>query len=80
MKRKKILPMTRSDLETLPTERLLARLKHLHNCEESLALSDQDVDNYAASDFIEFKESSNWITEYNNLKEIPAKREHIPKD
>jgi hypothetical protein len=80
MKRRKMLPMSRSDLEKLPTKQLLARLKRLHQCEQSLALSDQDIENYAASDFIEFKESSSWITEYNNLKEILAKREHIPKD
>ena len=80
MKRQKISPMTRRDLEKLPTKRLLARLKRLHQCQESLALSDEDCDNYVASDFIEFKESPNWIMEYNNLKEILAGREHIPKD
>ena len=72
--------MKLSDLDALPTKRLLARLKRLHQCEESLALSDKDINNYAASDLIEFKESSNWNTEYNNLKEILSQREHIQKD
>ena len=72
--------MSRSDLEALSTNRLLARLKRLLLCEESLELSDQNVENYQESDFIEFKDSPKWIKEYNNLKEILAQREHIPKD
>ena len=71
--------MSEARLEILTTKRLLARLRQLHHCEQSLALSDRDAGDYAASDFIEFKESSNWITEYNKMKEILARREHIPK-
>ena len=63
MKRKKIFPMKRNNLEALPTKRLLARLKLLHQCEDSLALSDQVANNYKASNFIEFKDSLEWIAE-----------------
>ncbi len=70
--------MSQSDLEALPTQRLLARLKRLHQCEESLALSDREISKYKSSDFIEFKESPEWIAEYNSLKNILSQREHIP--
>lgn len=80
MKRRTLLRMSRSDLEALSTNRLLARLKRLHQCEESLDLSDQNVENYKESDFIEFKDSPKWKKEYNDLKEILAQREHIPRD
>ncbi len=77
MKRRKISPMTRSELEALPTKRLLARLKQLHQCEESLTLSDREISEYKSSNFIEFKDSPEWIAEYNCLKDILSQREHI---
>ena len=80
MKRRKMLPTVKSELESLPTKRLLARLKRLQQCEESLELSDRDKGNYKASNFIEFKKSENRIAEYNNLKIILAEREHIQKN
>ncbi len=70
--------MKRNDLEALPTKRLLARLKQLQHCEESLALSDREIIEYQPSEFIEFKESPEWITEYKTLKEILGQRKHIP--
>ena len=77
MKRRRISPMTKEKMETLPTKRLLARLKRLHQCEKSLSLSDRETNEYIFSGFIEFKESPEWIAEYNTLKEILSKREHI---
>ena len=79
MKRKKIFPMTLSELESLSTKQLLARLKRLHQCEESLLLSDREAHDYGASDSIEFKDSPEWVSEYTHLKELLAQREHIPK-
>ena len=70
--------MSKSDLEKLPTKRLLARLKQLHRCEESLTLSDQNIEEYEPSGRIEFKDSPEWIAEYKYLKEILTQREHIP--
>jgi hypothetical protein len=78
MKRRKISPMAKSDLETLPTKRLVARLKRLNQCEESLAMSDREISEYEPSGFIEFKDGSEWIAEYNCLKDILSQREHIP--
>ena len=69
--------MTEKEMEVLPTKRLLARLKKLHQCEQSLALSDQESNEFNASEFIEFKESPEWIAEYNSLKKILSGREHI---
>lgn len=78
-KRKKIKPMTKEQLERLPTKRLLARLNRLHRCEDSFALSDYELDELMPAGFIQFKESPEWISEYNCLKEILAGREHVPR-
>lgn len=79
MKRKKILPMTVVDLEALSTRQLIGRLQCLHRCEESLALSDRDAETYASSGAIEFKDSPEWVAEFKKLKEVLARREHVPK-
>ena len=71
--------MSRSQLESLPTKRLLARLNRLPQVEESFALSDRELSEYKPSGFIEFKDSPEWIAEYNCLKELLAEREHIPR-
>lgn len=81
MKRKKIFPIPVEELETYPTKRLLARLKSLHQCEESFELSDRDESERSLnSDLIEFKQTDEWKTEYNKLKEILKNREHITKN
>ena len=79
MKRKKIFPMTRREMEALSTKQLLARLKRLHQCEESFALSDREAQNDGSSGAIEFKGSSEWVVEYDRVKGVLAQREHIPK-
>jgi hypothetical protein len=79
MKRKKIFPARLSDLEALSTKQLLARLTILHQCEESLALSDRAAESFEASGAIEFKDSPEWVTEFKKLKEVLARREHVPK-
>ena len=71
--------MNPNDLEALPTKQLLARLTRLHRCEESLALSDRAGESYEASSAIEFKDTREWILEFEKLKEVLARREHIPK-
>ena len=71
--------MTRSELEALSTKQLLARLKRLLQCEESLALSDRAAQDYEASGAIEFKDSPEWVAAYHGVKEVLAQREHIPK-
>jgi hypothetical protein len=76
MKRKRIFPIPLTELEALPTGQLLARLKRLHECEESLALSDRDVAD--ASGCIEFKQSPEWIAACLDVKRVLTRREHVP--
>lgn len=72
--------MSQEELETYPTKRLLARLKSLHQCEQSFELSDRDESERNLNiGIIEFKESVEWQTEYDKLKEILETRKHIPK-
>lgn len=80
MKRRKIFPIEKEQLETFSTKRLLARLKILHQCENSFELSDRDeFERNANPEQIEFKEDEKWQSEYDKLKEILKNREHIPK-
>jgi hypothetical protein len=77
MKRKPIFPIPPIELEALPTKRLLALLRRLHECEESLALSDKDVAD--DSGCIEFKQSPEWVSAFRDVKQVLASREHVPK-
>ena len=78
MKRRKIFPIAKEQLETYPTKRLLARLKSLHQCEISFELSDKDEsERLSKVDHIKFKESSEWQREFEKVKEILSRREHI---
>ena len=77
MRRRHIFPKSLTELEALSTKQLLGRLKQLHQCEESLALSDRDVaDN---SGRIEFKQSPEWISAFRDVKQVLSRREHVPK-
>ena len=78
MKRKPLYPIPRSELEAFSTRQLIARLKWLHQCEESLALSDKDVPD--DSGIIEFKQSEGWILAYRVVKHVLNHREYVPKD
>ena len=77
MKPVKIFPMSEKQLEALPTKQLLARLRRLHQCEESLALSDRESSNPYGC--IEFKQSVEWTAAYKQVRQILARREHVPK-
>jgi hypothetical protein len=74
MKRKSIFPMSDAELEALSTKQLLARLRRLHQCEESLTLSDRE---HNAG--IEFKQSAEWIAAHEQLRQVLSRREHVPK-
>ena len=65
------------ELEALSTKQLLARLTRLHQCEESLALSERE--NSAGSGCIEFKQSAQWIAAYEQVNQVLSRREHVPK-
>ena len=71
--------MTLSELEALPTRQLLARLKRLQQCEETLALSDRGTVEQKAFHTIEFKDSREWIAAYDQSRTLLAQREHVPK-
>lgn len=71
--------MSFEELEKLPTKRILARFKRLHICEESFELSDRDGVYENPDNLIEFKDSLEWQNEYQKMKEILAKREHIER-
>jgi hypothetical protein len=77
MKRRKIYPLSLTEIEALSTKQLLARLKRLHECEESLALSDRQAASGDGS--IEFKQSPEWDSEYQNVKTTLAHREHVKR-
>ena len=77
MKRKRIFPVTVAELEALPTRQLLARLRRLRECEESLAFSDRDEAHPSGS--IEFKQSPQWVTAYRDLKQVLSRREHVSR-
>ena len=80
MKRRKIFPIEKEQLESYSTKKLLARLKSLHQCENSFELSDREESECNSSvGQIEFKEDEEWQIEYEKLKEILKNREHIPK-
>lgn len=77
MKRRPLSVIELEKLDSLPTPRLLARLKRLHQCEESFEQSDRTPDNFTSTGSIEFKNSAEWKAEYDYLKRLLAEREHI---
>src|SRR5215475_12548313 len=78
MRRKPIPPMSLEELEKLSTKQLLARLRQLHQCEESALLSDRD-DASNASGAILFKDTPEWKLACEQVKGALSLREHVPK-
>jgi hypothetical protein len=78
MRRKTIPPMSLEELENLSARQLLARLRHLHECEDSALLSDRD-DTSNTSGTILFKDTPEWKFAYERLKGVLSLREHVPK-
>lgn len=73
-----VRPMSRLELEALPTGALLARLKRLRWCEEGREdsdLSDDQVE--SAAGLILFKRDPAWSGAYEELKSVLADREHV---
>ena len=77
MRRRPVFPKSLAELDALSTKQLLGRLKQLHQCEESLALSDRDV--VDDSGRIEFKQSPEWVSAFRDVKQVLSRREHIPR-
>jgi hypothetical protein len=62
--------MSLAELKALSTKRLLARLRQLHRCEESLLLSDRADERDCSVEM--FKDSPEWKFAYKQLKELLA--------
>lgn len=77
MRRRAIFPKSLAELEALSTKQLLGRLKQLHQCEESLVLSDRDVADDSGR--IEFKQSREWVSAFRDVKQVLSRREHVPR-
>ena len=77
MRREAIALMSLEELERLSTKRLLTRLERLRQCEDSARLS--DAGEAARSSGMLFKDSPEWTTAYQQLKNVLARREHVPK-
>ena len=78
MKRRAIYLMSKEELLSLPTKGLLARLKKLLQCEASVEMSDQNAKSSTSADQIQFKNTSQWETAYEEVKAELAKRDHVP--
>src|SRR5688572_24140272 len=71
-------PISREQLEALPTGTLLTRLKRLRWCEESADWSDlSEAEIESVSNLILFKTDPAWRDAYADLKEVLATREHV---
>ncbi len=71
-------PVSRAELEALPTGALLARLKPLRWCEEDREQTDLSDDEIASvSHLILFKADPAWRSAVSDLKAVLAAREHI---
>jgi hypothetical protein len=77
MRRRAIKPFTSAELEAWPTHRLLARLRTLHRCEESFALSDRNAGETVPDGVILFKQSKAWQTAYTGQGDSGAPRTHF---
>ncbi|WP_413665607.1 hypothetical protein ACG1BZ_10605 [Microbulbifer sp. CNSA002] len=67
------------ELEQLSTERLLAYLRKLHQCEDSVDASDFCESEAHMPGVVFFKESDQWRNQYKLVKEILSARPHIDK-
>ncbi|WP_226649562.1 hypothetical protein ACJJID_11535 [Microbulbifer sp. CnH-101-G] len=74
---KPVKPLNQRELEALSTKRLLAYLRRLQRCEESIELSDWQEDKVSPLGGIVFKSSDEWKTQYNLVKAVLAKRPNI---
>lgn len=75
-------PIDVETLKSMHTGTLLRRLKALRSMQERFEDSDwteEDRDAVAAAGLIAFKNTDIWKAEWTVVKELLAKREHIPR-
>ena len=70
-------PLSPDKLESLTTKRLLAYLRSLQQCEESIEASDWSEDEVTSVSGIIFKTSDEWKLQYNLVKAVLAERPNI---
>lgn len=63
----------------MTTRALLGRLQRLRECEDSPACSDLSPEEISASTGILFKSDPQWSLAYDEVKQILATREHVPR-
>jgi hypothetical protein len=75
--------ISKEDLKNLHTGTLMKRRKYLLACEESFQLSDRfgydDEPVPEKTGYIEFKDTTEWIRAYSELKEVLSTRENWSK-
>jgi hypothetical protein len=76
---KRSLPILDLELvSSMQTKALLGRLARLQQCEASASLSDATPQELAGSTGIHFKDTPEWRTAHEELKQVLATREHVP--
>jgi MYXO-CTERM domain-containing protein len=78
-RKRRLQPLSRAELEAMPTKQLLAQLQRLRVCEENIAASDfQKIDTDDTTEIL-FKDDPRWRTQVDEVKRILSTREHVPK-
>lgn len=77
MKPRSIKPLNLDELEKLTTERLLAYLRKLQQCEDSLECSDWSEDELVKTSGIVLKNSEQWRQQHELIKTVLSDRSNI---
>jgi hypothetical protein len=78
VKRRAVPVISKEELSTWPTKRLLGRLNALRRLEESLDQSDIEPNELTDDEDIQFKSDHRWADAYKTLKSLLDNREHVP--
>jgi len=71
-----VAPLTRLELQKLPTHRILAYLNKLHACENSLEESDLEPHEVTVEGIV-FKDGKEWQAQYALVKSVLATRPNV---
>jgi hypothetical protein len=76
-----VRPYSTTELESMPTRRLLGHLTRLRTCEESQDQSDGPPfgADYRPEELVYFKDDPRWTEQCSEVKRILAGREHVPR-
>lgn len=72
-----VKPIHLTELEKLPTPRILSYLKKLQQCEESIELSDWSTEEVSKAEGIVFKSSTEWAVQHKYVKSVLATRSNF---